>query len=195
MKLALFDFDGTLTTKDSLPEFIKYAVGAPSYYLGLLLLSPVLILYLVKIISNDRAKERLISHFFKGWTAMRFKALADRFSETQIDRITKPKAMARMQWHKAQGHKVVLVSASLECWLEKWCSKNKIGLIATRLEMKDNKISGRFATKNCYGAEKEKRIKESLNLKDYDYIYAYGDSNGDREMLALADESFYQKYE
>ena len=68
MNLALFDFDGTLTSKDSLPDFIQYAVGKPTYYFGLLLLSPVLFSYLIGIIRNDVAKKKLIGRYFKGWS-------------------------------------------------------------------------------------------------------------------------------
>ena len=69
-----------------------------------------------------------------------------------------------------------------------------IELIATKLEFKAGKLTGKFATNNCYGAEKSHRIKELFDLELYDYIYAYGDSRGDKEMLALADESFYKPF-
>jgi len=137
--LALFDFDGTLTTKDSLPDFIKFAVGAPSYYFGLLLLSPMLVAFKLKLIRNDIAKEKLISYFFKGWNSVHFEHIADQYSIQCIDKITKPEAMERILWHQNQGHKVVIVSASLECWLRKWCEQKHIAFIATRLEIIEGK--------------------------------------------------------
>ena len=43
-KVYAFDFDGTLTTKDTLLAFIRYAKGTGKTILGALLFSPILIL-------------------------------------------------------------------------------------------------------------------------------------------------------
>ena len=107
-----------------------------------------------------------------------------------LNKIRKKDALDKITWHQRQGHKIVVVSASMECWLQKWCTVNKVELIATRLEIKENKLTGRFATKNCYGPEKVQRIKAYLNLDDFNFIYAYGDSRGDKEMLELADNAY-----
>ena len=103
--------------------------------------------------------------------------------------------MQKIKWHQEQGHKVVIVSASMESWLKTWCDKNNIDLISTRLEIKDNNLTGKFATKNCSGLEKANRVNEVYDLNDYNYIYAYGDSRGDQELLALADKSFYKPFQ
>jgi HAD superfamily hydrolase (TIGR01490 family) len=192
--IAFFDFDGTISTKDSLADFIQYAVGKVNYYAGLLVLSPMLIAYTLKFIPNDIAKEKLLGHFFKGWNAKQFQMLAERYSLEQIDEIIRPKAIEKIRWHQNQGHQVVIVSASMDYWLRPWCGKNDLGLIATRLEVKDNKLTGRFATKNCYGLEKANRVNDVFELSLYEHIYAYGDSDGDKELLALADESFYKPF-
>lgn len=192
--IGLFDFDGTITTKDSLADFIQYAVGKPSYYIGLSTLSPMLTAYTLKLIPNHVAKENLITHFFKEWDADQFQELAERYSREEIDKITRPKAIEKIRWHQEQGHKVVIVSASMECWVKAWCDKNNIDLISTRLEIKDNKLTGKFVTKNCYGIEKANRVKKAYDLSQYSHIYAYGDSRGDKELLALADESFYKPF-
>jgi len=194
MILAFFDFDGTITIKDSLADFIQYAVGKPAYYMSLLKLSPMLTAYTFKLIPNHIAKEKLVAHFFKGWDAQQFRKLAEQYSLEKIGNITRPKAIEKITWHQDQGHKVVIVSASMDCWLKAWCDKNSIDLIATRLEIKNNKLTGKFSTPNCYGIEKVNRVHESYDLSRYDHTYAYGDSRGDRELLALADESFYKPF-
>ena len=71
-------------------------------------------------------------------------------------------------------------------WLKPWCDKNELELIATKLKIKNGFVTGRFQTKNCYGIEKAVRVREIYDLDDYDHIYAYGDSRGDRELLELA---------
>jgi len=192
--LALFDFDGTITTKDSLAEFIKFAVGNKTYYMGLLRLSMILISYTLKILPNDKAKEKLISHFFSGWDINKFQKIARQYSSKKIGKIVRNKAIQKIKWHQRKGHKVVVVSASIECWLKVWCSNNNIELISTKLEIKDSVLTGKFSSKNCYGIEKVNRIKEKYDLDDYSYIYAYGDSNGDKELLSLANESFYKPF-
>ena len=194
MKIAFFDFDGTITTKDSLPDFIKFAIGKPKYYLGLCLLSPILLAYVLKLLPNHSAKEKMISYYFKGWSEKNFQTVADEYAAHQIDKIVRPKALEKLHWHQEQGHKVVIVSASMKSWLKKWCDAQNVELISTQLEIKQGKLTGKFATKNCHGNEKVNRIKEQYPLQDYSYIYAYGDSSGDKDMLKLANEAFYKPF-
>ena len=194
MKIAFFDFDGTITTQDSLPDFIKFAIGKPKYYLGLCLLSPILLAYVLKLLPNHSAKEKMISYFFKGWPEKNFQTGADEYAALQIDKIVRPKALEKLRWHQEQGHKVVIVSASMKSWLKQWCDTQNVELISTQLEIKQGKLTGKFATKNCHGKEKVNRIKEQYSLQDYSYIYAYGDSSGDKDMLKLANEAFYKPF-
>lgn len=195
MNLALFDFDGTLTSKDSLPDFIQYAVGKPAYYFGLALLIPVLLGYFFGLIRNDIAKQKLMARYFKGWSLDRFKQVASDYSRSEIDRIIRQQAIEKLNWHQQQGDRVIVVSASMEDWLKPWCDNKGVELLATRLNTENSIISGKFATPNCHGEEKVNRIKALLNLSDYDRVFAYGDSSGDTEMLAIADESYYRKFD
>jgi len=192
--LALFDFDGTITTKDTLVGFIQYAVGKKAYYFGLLKLSPMLTAYTLKLIPNYRAKELMIAHFFQGWDSKEFQTLAKKYSLEEIDKITRPQAIQQIRWHQEQGDKVVIVSASMECWLKAWCKQYGIDLLSTKLEIKEQRLTGKFATKNCHGVEKAHRIKERYILKEYKKIYGYGDSSGDKALLALSDEAFYKPF-
>jgi len=194
MKLALFDFDGTITTDDSLISFIRFAMGDSKFLVGMVILSPMLVAYKLKLIANYRAKEYMLSYFFKGMSKEKFMQLTREYSLKHIDSIVRPKAIQKIAWHKEQGHKIVVVSASIECWLKSWCDKNNLNLIGTKMQMQNAKVTGLFASKNCYGIEKVNRIKELYNLNEYDYIYAYGDSSGDRELLELADEKFYKPF-
>lgn len=192
MILALFDFDGTITKKDSLIKFIRYAVGDLKAAWGMLLLSPILITYKLKIIPNYKAKQRVLSYFFKGLNEQTFQNIAKEYSLKHLDSILRPNALEKIAWHKEQGHKVVIVSASIECWLKPWCDRNGLDLIATKMEMKNGIVTGKFLTKNCHGIEKVNRVTASYNLNDYEYIYAYGDSGGDKELLNLANKRYFR---
>ena len=194
MILAFFDFDGTITTDDSLIKFIRFVVGDAKTLWGMILLSPMLVVYKLKLIPNYKAKQMMLSYFFKGMDKQQFQKIAEEYSLKHIDTILRPKAMEKITWHKELGHKVIVVSASIECWIRPWCDQNGLDLIATKIEVKDGLITGKFLTKNCYGIEKASRVKEAYNLDDYDYIYAYGDSRGDKELLGLADKSFYKLF-
>ena len=192
--LALFDFDGTITTRDTLVAFIQFAVGKPSYYKGLLAVSFWITACVCKSIPPHVSKQKLISHFFAGWDATRFKKLGTCFALEHIDTYIRPEALKKIRWHQHRGDQVVIVSASMECWLKAWCDTYHIDLIATRLEIQNNKLTGKFATRNCSGIEKVNRVNAAYDLSQYERIYAYGDSRGDRELLASADESFYKPF-
>ena len=190
--IAFFDFDGTVTSKDSLFDFVRFAVGSRRFYLGLVVLSPILTAFKLHVISSQRTKERFMSHFFANCSDSEFRLVAEKYSVERIDRITRPDALDRIAWHQAQGHEVVIVSASMEDWLAKWCEKLHLGLIATRMEEKNGKLTGKFATKNCSGVEKVNRIKERYELSEYDRVFAYGNSRGDRQMLEMSNRPYFR---
>ena len=190
MTLALFDFDGTLTTKDSLGEFIKYVVGEKKYFFTLIKFSPYFILWQLKIIKNYTAKEIMFRMFFKDFDEKRFRDLANKFSLEKIDEILRENTYAKFRKHIEDEHRVIVVSASMKCWLEPWCKKEGVELLSTELLFENQKYSGKFSTKNCHGVEKLNRIKEHLSLDDYDTIYAYGDSSGDTQMLSIAEYKY-----
>lgn len=194
-QLALFDFDGTISWKDSFGDFLKYALGTGRYYFGFLYLSPWVAGYLTKLIPAHRVKERVMTFFFRGMDIEEFDRVAHEFAAAKLDALVKKSAMERIQWHKEHGHTIAVVSASFENWLKPWCEKNNLSLISSLLEVKDNKLTGKLAAPNCKGAEKVNRIRREFDLESYTYIYAYGNSSGDREMLEMADEAFYQNFE
>jgi len=192
--LAIFDFDGTLTSKDTFLELIKYHNGFFRYWLGIIQLSPIILLHLMNVIPNWRAKECVLSFFFKGISLEEFESLCEAFAKKSIPSIIKLEAQLKLDWHKMQGHDIAIVSASAENWLKAWCESNNVTLVATRLEIENGCLTGRLMGKNCYGPEKLVRLKERYNLECYSEIYVYGDSRGDREILSIATHPFYRKF-
>ncbi len=191
MALALFDFDGTITFKDSFGDFIRYAVGRKKFIIGVIRLTPMLIAYALGFVRTWRAKERVSEHFFGGWDAKNFQRLASTYARENLPGLVREHALERIKWHRQNGDTVVVVSASIDLWLADWCASHDVGLIATKLEVKDGRVTGRFLTKNCSGREKVRRIQELYDPKSFDYIYAYGDTPGDKAMLDLAHEKYY----
>ncbi len=89
-----------------------------------------------------------------------------------------------------------LVSASILDYLIPWAEDMGFtDVLATKLEI-DAKgiITGNFSGKNCKGDEKVRRLEECVNDLEKHEIYAYGDSRGDKEILAIADHPFYKSF-
>ena len=192
--LALFDFDDTLTTRDTLIEFLVYYAGKLRFYTGLILLSPVMISYKLKLIPNWRAKEILISHFIKGHDQDDFHQVCERFATEIVPALYRPQALAKLDWHKKKGDDIYIVSASPSDWLTPAAADLGVGLISSKLASNGGRMTGKLDGKNCHGIEKANRIKQQLDLSDYNEIYAYGDSSGDTEMLQLATKRFYREF-
>ena len=195
MNLVLFDFDGTITRDDSLLEFIAYVVGFKKFFRGIFWLSPVLIGYKLKICSNNYARRRLMTHFFAGMSVDKFAQICKKYSNTHIEDIVKFSAMAKIAEYKANGDKVVIVTASLEDWLAPWCQAQGLELLGTRIKKKGGVITGEIDGANCYGAEKVRRVREAYDTDAFERVIAYGDSRGDKEMLEFADEAHYRAFE
>lgn len=193
--IAFFDFDGTLTTKDSFLEVIKFQKGNFSFYLGFVLLLPIMVLYKLKLIANWKAKEMVLTYFFGGTLLTDFQKASDQFANQEINRMLRSEAMKKLQWHKKEGHRIIVVSASVSNWIKSWTDKEKLELISSELLVSDSKITGKLKGNNCYGIEKAIQINARIDLTNYDDIYAYGDTSGDREMLALATKPFFRKFE
>jgi phosphatidylglycerophosphatase C len=196
-RIAFFDFDGTITTRDTLLEFIRFNKGSLSFYSGFLLNSPWLLAYRLKIISNQAAKQRILSWFFRNTSLAEFDMICDRFSAEVLPGLVRPKALEEIKLLREKGFSIVIVSASPENWLRHWTGSLQADLLATRLETKPDKaarLTGRILGKNCHGQEKVRRIREAFDLSSFQEIYAYGDTPGDRPMLALAGRTFYKPF-
>lgn len=193
-RIAFFDFDGTITTKDTLLEFIKFYKGTGFFYLGFLLYSPFLIAYKLKLIPNFVAKQKVLRHFFKGEDVETFQNKCDAFSDSVLPKLLRPKALKEIEKLRAANATIVIVSASAENWIKKWAADNNLLLMGTKLAILDNKITGSLDGKNCYGDEKVCRIEEQYSLAAFTEIYCYGDSSGDKPMLQLATFPFYKPF-
>jgi len=188
--LALFDFDGTLTTKDSLLEFIRFTKGSATLYLVMVLFAPIILYY--KLIKKDgeQAKRMVLSFLYKGKMETELRALGDSFSQKVIPQIIRTETMDALRDMKKHCYRVIVISASISIWLKPWAEEQDVELICTEFEFQSGIFTGRFSTPNCNGDEKVNRIKEHLNIMDFSPIYAYGNSSGDLPMLGLADYAF-----
>jgi HAD superfamily hydrolase (TIGR01490 family) len=182
--VAFFDFDGTLTTGDTLMPFLKFVVGKPRYYWNLLLVSPVLIAYLLNMVRNDVAKESVLKRYLAGYKIDELFSLGERFGKEVIPHMLRAEGMERLRWHQRQGHECVLVSASLDIWLRSWAAQQGFtASLTTQLSVINGRVSGDIKGSNCYGDEKVKKIMTYTPDIHERESYAYGDTDTDVPML------------
>lgn len=192
-EVAIFDFDGTLTVKDTLLEFIKYACGHIRFYIGFGLHAPLLILMLIHLYPNWKAKQKIFAWFFKGMEYNRFAKLGESFA-SEIGHMSNIKMKNILKQFVKQNAHVYVVSASIEEWIRPYCIKLGVkDVLGTKVEVKDGKLTGKFLSKNCYGQEKVNRLLEVEPDRNEYNLYAFGDSRGDKEMIKFADKGFLIK--
>ncbi len=193
--VAAFDFDGTLTRRETLLPFLLHTLGAAAVARHALMLSPTLAGYGLGLIRNDVAKERVFVRCLAGMRNDELQQEAERFAALILPRLLRQEALQRLDWHKRQGHRCVVISASLELYVRPWAIKAGFDdVIATRLETRENgHVTGKLSGANCYGIEKVRRLEALLGVRDGYSLYAYGDSRGDKELLSSADYPYYRK--
>lgn len=193
-KLYLFDFDGTITTKDSYIDFFLKTFGYRYIITRILKQLPKVLTLLIK---KDKAKlkEFLTCTFLKYKQAEKINELGKNYADNCFHQLMNPVAVKEItSLQKNKENTIYIVSASLDLWLSHFAKKLDVHLICTELEYKNNVFTGTFKTKNCKGIEKVKRIKQVLSLDDFDEILVFGDSKGDLEMLELGSKTFYKPF-
>ena len=190
MTIAVFDFDGTLTTRDSFLEFVRFSCGTWKLCKGIFRHGLSLILMKLGMADNGKTKERLFSYYFKGLDYSRFCELGHRFA-FHFESSANQEMLSKLIRHQQEGDKVYVVSASIEEWVTPWCRRHGVDhVIGTQVETDgDGLLTGCFKTVNCYGKEKVCRFKAMEPHRSTYHLVVYGDSRGDREMLQYADEA------
>ena len=195
-KIYAFDFDGTLTSKDTLLEFIRFAKGSGQMFRGFLLFSPLLILMKLHLFPNWKVKQKIFSYFFKGMKIDDFNALCTRFAERN-KHLLRPAGIEKVKQVIAEEHTTVLIiSASIDNWVRPFFDEidKKIQVLGTQIETKEGRLTGQFTSKNCYGEEKVNRLTALYPHREAYYLIAFGDSRGDKELLAFADKAYYKPF-
>lgn len=191
-RIALFDFDGTLTRGDSLIPFLRAVRGDLRLALDLLAVSPRLAAYAAGLMKNHVAKEALLRRTLAGMPIDALKEAGEAFARDTIPSLLRADTLARLRAHLDNGDVCILVSASLDVYLEPWAKTAGFRhVIASRLDLDpDGRITGRLAGGNCHGEEKVERIKKLFGEKPAAPMIAYGDSKGDFKMFEFAGEAY-----
>ena len=192
--IVAFDFDGTLTKKDSFWEFIKFTKGKSALFLSLPFLLVVWVKMNLNLISRDEAKEEVFNYFFKGMTIEEFNKSGSNFKD-RIDQFLRSQSLATIKKYDEDDTETIIVSASIENWIRPWA--NSVGIetvLATKVDVNnDGLLTGKFSTKNCRNQEKVDRLLNRFPDRQSYHLIAYGDSNGDKELLEFSNQH-YMKY-
>lgn len=196
IRLVLFDFDGTLTKRDSLEAFLWYSLPFGTLLwsgLGLFFRLCVLIFTEERAVLAERAKATILQTFFAGRNKEELDRLGETFNQKHLPRILHPHVLERLRAYRDAGDRVVVVSASCDVWLRPFCTAEGIMLICTELAYDNGVFKGQFATPNCNREEKAKRIRQEYDLNTFDRVIAFGNSAGDAAMVDLAQEAWFVK--
>lgn len=187
--LALFDFDGTLCSKDSFTGFIFYALSKRHIVKQGIKLIPWIQAYYLNIYPPSAMRSKLFKAMFSNMSACEILDIALEYSH-HLRKYLSPELYQQLLVHQNNNDDVVIVSASIDIYLSDIAQLLNVDLICTEAEIKNNRLSGFFATPDCSSEQKKIRILEKYNLDQYDAIYAYGNSKEDLDMLSLADYSY-----
>jgi len=189
--VAAFDVDGTLTSRDCVTPFLLRTVRVRAALA--LMRHPALVVGAAVHRDRDRLKE-VVCTAFAGLDAEALDNVGAAFAHEIHRRWLRDDTIARLRRHRELGHQVVLASASLEPYLTPFGELLEVdGVVCTRLEQVDGRLTGRLDGANCRGAEKARRLDAWLTANGLEaaLLWAYGDSNGDRELLARADHAVW----
>jgi HAD superfamily hydrolase (TIGR01490 family) len=190
--LALFDFDGTITWSDTWTPFMRLATQPSRMAAGRVLLAPVVVGYRLGAVSASRGRRLAARVAYTGENAAAIRRIGIDYATVVLPGKLRQEALDRIEWHRSRGDHVVVVSGSLDVYLEPWCAARGLDCICTRLEERDGRLTGKYVDGDCSGAEKVRRVRQRYDLAGYDLVYAYGDSGEDRELLEIAHRKSYR---
>lgn len=193
--VAVFDFDGTITKGDTFLPFLLHSFGFWKTLWCLAYCSPYLVAYILKLVKNDYAKEKMIYFLFNKLDIAKLDRVLQNFIENKLNSYMRKNVIDRLKWHQKQNHITVLISASLNVYIEPWANKFNFSYVeSTVLEKNKNKYTGKIIGKNCYGIEKVHRLEKIFKNEFSNFeTYGYGDSSGDKFFISLCDYKYFKR--
>jgi phosphatidylglycerophosphatase C len=184
--VAAFDFDGTITHRDTLVPFLRRLRGLPRFTGAFIQALPAA---LTEPGRREAYKAAVFQQLLTGVPADDLAAAAVDYGR-ELPAQFRPDMVERIRWHQEEGHEVVIVSASLRAYLDPVVEHLGLdGVCAVELEVADDgRLTGRMVGPNCRGPEKVVRLTDWLGGDRPERLWAYGNSSGDQDLLAAADE-------
>jgi phosphatidylglycerophosphatase C len=192
--LSVFDFDGTLTRHDSFVPFLRFAFGRRAFSRRMLRLAVPSLRFLTRRLSRDELKAQLISTFLTGVEKEWVQQKAEAFSQVIWTRLMRPAGLRSVATEVESGAVVTLCSASPALVLQPFADRLGIKLIGTELEVIDGLLTGQITGNNCRCENKVLRLEAVYGPLSQYRLRAWGDTRGDRELLAAAQDSHWRQF-
>lgn len=189
--VAAFDVDGTLTVRDCVRPFLVRVAGWRGV-ISAVARRPLAHAAAAVRRDRDRLKELIVGGVLRGRDVVHVAALGEAFAEQVHAKWLRADTVARLRWHQRAGHRIVLVSASLSPYLRPLGQRLGVdAVLCAEPRQHGDQFGDGLDGGNCRAAEKVRRLDEWLRDRRLDRatVWAYGDSEGDRELLARADHS------
>jgi HAD superfamily hydrolase (TIGR01490 family) len=194
-RVAVFDVDGTLLRGDCLWLAARRSKGLVGQLLAALACLPWLIGWQLRLVSTGRFKQQTITAFGICDAVNRAEAQGRaNWLLPALQAKLKPEALQRLRWHQQRGDRVLLCSASPRLLLQPLADWLGVELLCTELERVQGHWKPRLASPNCKGPEKVRRLEQHLGPLERFVIEAYGDSEGDRDLLLIACFDHYRSF-
>lgn len=190
--LALFDFDGTLTTRETLPDFLRFATPPRRLHVGRLLFALPVLAYKLKLLPVHALRSLLVGYAFRGLPRSAVEEAGRRFAVTVLPALLRPEMQARLEAHRAQGDTIVVVSGGFDVYLAPWCEAQGLELVCSSLESDGDQLTGCYAGAQCVADEKVRRVSERYDVAAYREVHAHGDTHEDHALLAIAHVATYR---
>ncbi|HEU5309287.1 MAG TPA: HAD-IB family hydrolase [Acidimicrobiia bacterium] len=192
--VAAFDFDGTLSSRDNFVPFLREVAGTPAFARASVAGGVDMLRSGRPQWSRNHLKAEVLQRLFAGRDASDLDRVARTFAADILARHLRAEAVELADWHRTQGHRLVIVSASLGVYLRPIAEQLRFdAVLATELEVGDDgTLTGRMDGENVRGPEKARRLDAWLAREAPDatpFVWAYGDSSGDQELWARADRA------
>jgi len=190
VQLAVFDLDGTITHRDTLlPYVMGFPMSAPRKYLGMLCLFWTVPLFVLRLRDHADAKQAFVRSTLRGQSRSRIQAYTAEFVPAVIKSGVFADALARIEQHRQQGARLVLMSASTDLYVPAFGEALGFDeVICTGVQWDGDRLDGRLTTPNRRGTEKTRCFEALRRAHPGVVTAAYGNAGSDLDHMRLADQ-------
>lgn len=195
--LAAFDFDGTISRKDTLIPFLLRATGRARFASGWRQVVAAGARGRVDLRDRDAVKAELIEHLLADRLEADLREAGERYARDLLseDRL-RPLVVDRLRAHRERGDTCVIVSASLVYYLEPIAREFGVhGVVGVEPEVCDGRLTGSLCRPNVRAEQKVVQLDAWLSAQDLvpetGHRSAYGNTSGDHALLRAADHRYW----